>query len=224
MECNSHPLQWRYNQTAVFSLSRLTHICVCKLTIIGLDNNNQTVLLSQAWLSTYGRRQTSIGTDAGILLIGILGTNFSEIWNEIHIIRAKVCRHDNIILKLRFVATTAIRLKLLGKCYIKVLTRTPWTRRSWSFRNKAALAAHEGLSRKYCVYWTIINAWTPSGNPSLVLTLVIWTNAWISLNGPHRDKLRWSLNPNWYFLISENALGNIVWIMTAILSRPQCVN
>ena len=47
---------------------RVTHICVLNLTIIGPDNG----------LSP-GRRQAIIWTNAGILLIGPLGTNFSEI-------------------------------------------------------------------------------------------------------------------------------------------------
>ena len=47
---------------------RVTHICVGKLTIIGSDNG----------LSP-GRRQAIIWTNAGILLIEHLGTNFSEI-------------------------------------------------------------------------------------------------------------------------------------------------
>ena len=45
-----------------------THICVGKLTIIGSDNG----------LSPW-RRQAIIWTSAGILLIGPLGINFSEI-------------------------------------------------------------------------------------------------------------------------------------------------
>ena len=49
------------------------HICVSKLTIIGSDNG-----LSPR------RRQAIIWTNAGILLIGPLGTNFSEILIEIH--------------------------------------------------------------------------------------------------------------------------------------------
>ena len=44
------------------------HICVDNLTIIGSDHG----------LSP-GRRQAIIWTNAGILLIGTLGTNFSEI-------------------------------------------------------------------------------------------------------------------------------------------------
>ena len=48
------------------------HICVNKLTIIGSDDG----------LST-GRRQAIIWTNAGILLIGRLETNFNEILIEI---------------------------------------------------------------------------------------------------------------------------------------------
>ena len=51
---------------------RVTHICVSKLTIIGSDNGLAP-----------GRRQTIIWTYDGILLIGPLGTNFSEISIEI---------------------------------------------------------------------------------------------------------------------------------------------
>ena len=51
----------------------VTHICVSKLTIIGSDN-----ALSP------GRRQAIIWTNAGILLIRTLGTNFSEILGKIH--------------------------------------------------------------------------------------------------------------------------------------------
>ena len=52
---------------------RVTHICVSKLTIIGSDNG-----LSPGW------RQAIIWTNACILLIGPLGTNFNEISIEIH--------------------------------------------------------------------------------------------------------------------------------------------
>ena len=51
----------------------MTHICVSDLTIIGSDN-----VLSP------GRRQAIIWTNAGILLIRTLGTNFSEILSKIH--------------------------------------------------------------------------------------------------------------------------------------------
>ena len=51
----------------------MTHICVSKLTIIGPDNG----------LSP-GQRQAITWTNAGILLIRTLGTNFSEILGKIH--------------------------------------------------------------------------------------------------------------------------------------------
>ena len=60
---------------------RVTHICVSKLTIIDSDNG----------LSP-DRRQAIIWTNAGILLIGPLGTNFSEISIEILIFSFKKMR------------------------------------------------------------------------------------------------------------------------------------
>ena len=51
----------------------MTHICVGNRTIIGSDNG----------LSP-GRRQAITWTNVGILLIGPLGTNFSEMSIEIH--------------------------------------------------------------------------------------------------------------------------------------------
>ena len=56
----------------------MTHICVGKLTIIGSDYD-----LSPR------RRQAIIWTNAGILLIGPLRTNFSEILIEIHTLSFK---------------------------------------------------------------------------------------------------------------------------------------
>ena len=52
-----------------FTKIRVTHICIGKRNIIGSDNG----------LSP-GRRQTIIWTSAGILLIGPLDANCSEIW------------------------------------------------------------------------------------------------------------------------------------------------
>ena len=68
---------------------RVTYICVSKQTIIGSDNS----------LSP-GQRQAIICTNAGILLIGPLGTNLSEILIEIwkcpqeigsHLVSASMC-------------------------------------------------------------------------------------------------------------------------------------
>ena len=57
---------------------RVMHICVGKLTIIGSDNG----------LSP-GRRQAIIWTNAGILLIGPLGTKVSEFFSGIKIVLFK---------------------------------------------------------------------------------------------------------------------------------------
>ena len=75
---------------------RATHICVGKLTTIGSDNG-----LSPE------RRQASICTNAGILLIGSLGTNFSEILIEIQTFSLK-----KILLKMSSAKCCSFRLGL----------------------------------------------------------------------------------------------------------------
>ena len=63
---------WKPRDFGLTHWGRVTHVCVSKPTTIGSDNG----------LSP-GRRQAIIWTNAGILLIGPLGTNFSEIVIEI---------------------------------------------------------------------------------------------------------------------------------------------
>ena len=69
---SSHHKNWSLNTMAqgkfLTHWGRVTHICISKITIIGSDNG----------LSP-GRRQAIIWTNAEILLITPLGTNFSEI-------------------------------------------------------------------------------------------------------------------------------------------------
>ena len=67
----------------VFQLThwgRVTHICVSEIIITGSDNG----------LSP-GRRQAIIWTNAGILLIGPLGINFSEILIKINTFHSRKC-------------------------------------------------------------------------------------------------------------------------------------
>ena len=74
--------QWNSPAAITLSLHRsllhlthwgwVTHICISKLSIIGSDNGVSP-----------GRLQAIIWTNAGILLIGPLGTNFIEILIEI---------------------------------------------------------------------------------------------------------------------------------------------
>ena len=60
---------------------RVTHICVSKFSILGSDNG-----LSPGW------RQAIIWTNAGILLIGPLGTNFNGILSKIQTFSFKKMR------------------------------------------------------------------------------------------------------------------------------------
>ena len=66
----------------------MPHICVSKLTIVGADNG----LLP-------GQYQAIIWTNAEILMIGPLGTNFSEILIEIFISSFKKMHFDSVFRK-----------------------------------------------------------------------------------------------------------------------------
>ena len=108
---------------------RVTHICVGKLTIIGSDNG----------LSP-GRRQAIIWTNAGILSIEPLGTNFSEILIGIQIFSLKKMRLKMSSAKWRpfclglnvlrnVVCCVRICLKFRQACFIKnshVTKKSSW--------------------------------------------------------------------------------------------------
>ena len=52
---------------------------------------------------------------------------------------------------------------------------------------------------------------------------IIWTNAGILLISILRNKLQWNPNRNSYIFNQENAIEYVIWKMSDILSRPQCV-
>ena len=86
---------------------RVTHICVSKLTVIGSDNG----------LSP-DRRQAINWTNAGILLIRTIGTNFSEILSEIHTFSLKKMHFKMSSAKWR---PFCLGLNVLMVCYVLAL-------------------------------------------------------------------------------------------------------
>ena len=95
---------------------RVTHICIGKLTIISSDNG-----LSPE------RRQAIIWSNAGILLIGPLGTNFSEIFIEIQTFPLKKIR-----LKMSSAKCCSFRLGLnvliFDRCHCSYVTPAKYER------------------------------------------------------------------------------------------------
>ena len=85
MDITNLSLKWPvlvwHERLALTHWGWVTHICVGKLTIIGSANGLAP-----------GRRQAIIWTNAGILLIEPLGTNFSEILIRIQIFSFKKMR------------------------------------------------------------------------------------------------------------------------------------
>ena len=88
IKSNDYFLHWNRGAFILTHWGWVTHICVSKLTIIGSGNG-----LSR------GRRQAIISTSVDMVLIGPLGTNFSEIFIEIDTFSSK-----------------KMQIKLSGKC------------------------------------------------------------------------------------------------------------
>ena len=74
----------------------MTHICVSELTAIDSDNG-----------LSLSRRQAIIWTNAGILLIGSLGTNFSEISVGIPHIFIQEHALENVVCEMAFILSRA---------------------------------------------------------------------------------------------------------------------
>ena len=159
------------------------HISVCKLTIIGSDNG-----LSPE------RRQAIIWTNAGILLTGPLGTNFSEILIEIQTFSLKKIR-----LKMSSSKCCSFRLGL------NVL-KQPFN--NWKFSGP-------WLGFGQLCDWGY-STWSSSSHYRNQCCNIVHSNPW--------NKHHWNLKQNSYILIHKNAYANVVLKMAGILSRPQCVN
>ena len=96
---------WQFHSTLLTHWGRVTHIYVSKLTIIGSDNG----------LSP-DRRQAIIWINAGMLLMGPLGTNFSEILIEILTFSLKKMPLKVSVAKRR---PFCLGLDLLTKCHCR---------------------------------------------------------------------------------------------------------
>ena len=109
----------RYIAQSLTHWGRVTHICVIEISIIGSDNG----------LSP-GRRQAIIWNNAGILLIGSLGTNFSEI-----LIRIQTFIYENalenVVCEMASILSRPQWVKQRFGVFFVVLDATSWYTVSW---------------------------------------------------------------------------------------------
>ena len=126
---------------------RVTHICVGKLTIIGSDNG----------LSP-GRRQAIIWTNYGILLIGYLGTNFSENFIEIHTFSFKKIDLKMSSGKWRPSCIGLNVLKRSFRDHIRLALFSIYEDYCWKFKYYYALTlVHTSINKRYIiVQWRIV--------------------------------------------------------------------
>ena len=121
---NSEPVGtfiWNVSNLSLLThWGRVTHICVSDLTSIGSDNG----------LSP-GRRQAIIKTNAGILLIRPLGTNFSEFLVEILIFSLKKIAFESVVCE-----------------KAAILSRPQWVK--WT--HIYDITQHGQMTREYIIY------------------------------------------------------------------------
>ena len=123
--------------SALTHWGRVAHICVGKLINIGSDNG----------LSP-GRRQAIIWTNAGILLIGHLGTNFNEILIGIQTFSFKKMHLKMSSAKWRpfCLGLIVLILVVLKLVYLGITKSMPWLLMPWF----PALPRHQRLRRSVC--------------------------------------------------------------------------
>ena len=175
---------------------RVTHICVGKLTIIGSDNG----------LSP-DRRQTIIWTNAGLLLIGPLGTNFSEILIGIQTFSLK-----KMHLKM---SSAKWRPLCLGLNVLSAWGR--WPQNGLTINN-----ARPSVGRMLAINETYTD--TPVlQQPSLVCSTPshYLNQCCIIVNRTLKNRFQSSCIRNPRNFIQENAFENVVWKIPAIFSGPQ---
>ena len=177
---------------------RVTHICVCKLTIIGSDNG-----LSPE------RHQAIIWTIAGIVLIGPLVTNFSEILIEIQTFSLK---------KIRFKMSSAkccsfhLGLNVLNvqapwnHLHIKMLFYQHYKDNAVSWPSKlyngnlhysdvimGTMASQ--TTSVTIVYWTVYSGTDQRKHQSSASLAFVWgINRWPA-NTPHKRPVTWKMFP-----------------------------
>ena len=140
----------------------MTHLCVSKPTIIGSDNGLAP-----------GRRQAIIWSNAGILFIGPLGTNFSEILIEMykfplincmwkcrlenggHIVWASMCWGlSSSVMEDKTFSMTAPSAgwdqkiwKLAKRCQFK-----KWSASLWHIASYHQISGRKAISSHYLIY------------------------------------------------------------------------
>ena len=176
--CSEHlqPWSWKRWQSLKMHLKGLTHwgwvmhICINNLIIIGSDNG----LLP-------GRRQAIIWTNAGILLIGPLGTNFSEILIEIlkFLLKEKICIKMSSVKWRPF----CLGLNLLTHWGLVLkVNKHQWAGSSWPMKMiqwmiSTIIMITVSPNAQHVPYWGLVTQWKPSQNLGLNLP-------WISHQGP----------------------------------------
>ena len=184
------------------------HICVSDPTIIGSDNG----------LSP-GRRQTTIWTNAGILLIRTLRINFSEIVSEIYTFPFTKMHLKMSSGKWR---PFCLSLNVLWKWLILLIHQYLWSFRG-SEKYKLMISTHSGLVTLYG-FTDLDQHWFSKKLAAWQHKAITSNQYWLITNWTLRKTFQWQFNQIVDFSTKGNACENAVWKMVAIFFRLQHVD
>ena len=166
--CTAEVWKWEVMKSLTH-WGRVTHICVSNLTTIGSGNG----------LSP-GRRQAITRTNAGILLIGPLGTNFGEILVEIPTFSFK-----KMHLK---VSSAKWRPFCLG---LNVLALSRQQAITWSNKQRVLMHGHQGWNVRHglChIYMIYVYIWVVYSFCLFCCLFIIVTTQFVALYKPCKPK------------------------------------
>ena len=175
---------------------RATHICVGDLTIIGSDNG----------LSP-GRRQAIISTSAGILLIGPLGTNLSEILIQIVIFSFKKMRLKVWSAKWR---PFCLSLNVLNVSIHLSFSGSPPSGRNQGNHGKCEKNLPDMEKSWNSISWE--KSWKSHGNSNSGKENLFWFALQCLYYHIGRDLIKISLDPNMPCSLAEICAMTLYWL------------
>ena len=154
----------------------MTHICVSELTIIGSDN-----ALSP------GRRQAIILTNAGILLIAPLGTNFNEILIEALTFYIQENVFKGVVCEMAAILQTAFGFWAWMSGYV---AHANWSMSQYQLRCVSKILYNETSNAfsNFVTNWILCNLWA---HPLCKISLIQFSQIrtwWIKLEGTLSSK------------------------------------
>ena len=159
------------------------------------------------------QRQAITWINAGVVSIGVLGTNFNQIWIGVLLFSFKI-----IHLKRRPFCPS--KLSEARHCVIELLKSALEMKFHPLLGLGGCRPKNAKLSWEYSLWMTIIS--NSVSHIWVIRDRQYLNQCWNIVNRTLRNEYQWNCNRNSNIFRQENACEKLLWKMAAILPRPQC--